>query len=207
MRIKETQVFQFDELSDDAKERARDWYRRGMAYDYYDSEYLVDEFVTILHACGFVPETARNSKRPAVYWSTNPTGAAFSASWSSARSDSAASIAARAAIVADRSTDEVLPGIFGRLANLCADYPECYGLAIAGGRDGLTQRSDVDTVNGDCDAEANAGSEFETVVSDLAHWFACQADADEQWRYSDECVDDNIRANEYEFDAEGDLAC
>ena len=35
MRIKETKVYQFDELSDKAKEKARDWWREASAGDGY----------------------------------------------------------------------------------------------------------------------------------------------------------------------------
>ena len=36
--IIETTVYQLDELADDAKERARSWYRQhGFDYDWYDS--------------------------------------------------------------------------------------------------------------------------------------------------------------------------
>src|SRR3990167_4030943 len=40
MRIKETKLYQYNELSDDAKERARDWYQ-GVAldYDWWDCVY------------------------------------------------------------------------------------------------------------------------------------------------------------------------
>ena len=36
MRIIEKQIFTFDELSDSAKERAREWYRRGLEYPWWD---------------------------------------------------------------------------------------------------------------------------------------------------------------------------
>lgn len=40
MRIQETKVYTFDELTDKAKERARDWYREhALDYDWYDCTY------------------------------------------------------------------------------------------------------------------------------------------------------------------------
>ena len=33
MRIKHTKVYQYDELSDEAKEKARNWYRDGNCED------------------------------------------------------------------------------------------------------------------------------------------------------------------------------
>jgi hypothetical protein len=39
-RTMETMVFHFDELSDKAKEKARDWYREGaLDHDWWDSVY------------------------------------------------------------------------------------------------------------------------------------------------------------------------
>ncbi len=40
MRIKTIELYQFDELSDKAKEKAREWYREGMYdYDWHDGIY------------------------------------------------------------------------------------------------------------------------------------------------------------------------
>jgi hypothetical protein len=36
MRVIEKQIFTFDELNDSAKERAREWYRRGLEYPWWD---------------------------------------------------------------------------------------------------------------------------------------------------------------------------
>ena len=46
MRVIETQVYQFDELNEQAKEKARDWYRqRALDYDWW--EYIYDDATTI----------------------------------------------------------------------------------------------------------------------------------------------------------------
>ena len=42
MRIKQTEVFQFEELSDSAKEKARDWWREVSAGDYSWSAESID---------------------------------------------------------------------------------------------------------------------------------------------------------------------
>jgi hypothetical protein len=44
MRIKQTEVFQFDELSDRAKERARDWWRKVSDYDGADEIDSINKF-------------------------------------------------------------------------------------------------------------------------------------------------------------------
>src|SRR4051812_14748392 len=52
MRILETKVFKFDELDDDAKERARQWYREG-AFDYGWWEHVYDDAKECLALAGF----------------------------------------------------------------------------------------------------------------------------------------------------------
>ena len=39
MRTEEIKIYTFDELSETAKENARDWYRQGFDYDWWDSLY------------------------------------------------------------------------------------------------------------------------------------------------------------------------
>lgn len=49
--IIETTVYQLDELADEAKERARSWYRQhGFDYDWYDS--VFEDFGRICHLLG-----------------------------------------------------------------------------------------------------------------------------------------------------------
>ena len=43
MRIIETKAFQYDELSDAAKEKARDWYRSASAGDDFWSESVLED--------------------------------------------------------------------------------------------------------------------------------------------------------------------
>lgn len=48
MRIKETKVYQYDELSDKAKEKARDWFREASSgYEWWESTYEDAENVGI----------------------------------------------------------------------------------------------------------------------------------------------------------------
>lgn len=64
MRTIQTNVYTYDELSDDAKEKARDWFREGSAGDDFFSETPIDEFLEIGAALGFTfspanPQTKR----------------------------------------------------------------------------------------------------------------------------------------------------
>jgi len=74
MKTIQTTVFEFDELSDSAKEKARDWYRQGaLDYDWWDSTYDDAERIGLKltsfdldrnrHACGhFLNDAAEVAK-------------------------------------------------------------------------------------------------------------------------------------------------
>src|SRR4051794_24426167 len=73
-RTIEQTVYQFDELSDAAKEKAREWYRECIDSNDFDCE--VDEFVTIAEAIGIDFDThevklmsGRTRREPNIYWS------------------------------------------------------------------------------------------------------------------------------------------
>ena len=64
MRTVETQVFQFDELSDAAKEKARDWYRSGDSYPWAEENRdSLEKF------CEVFPVEARDWSYDAWSWS------------------------------------------------------------------------------------------------------------------------------------------
>jgi len=52
MQIIETKVYTFDELSEEAKEKARDWYR-NRDEDSFFSEYVIEQWKEKLHKMGF----------------------------------------------------------------------------------------------------------------------------------------------------------
>ncbi len=76
MRVKETKVFTFDELSDKAKERARDWYREASNRDNYWSENVLEDAQTIGAMLGIEFKTrayktvgGKERSEPCIYWS------------------------------------------------------------------------------------------------------------------------------------------
>lgn len=58
MKIIETKVYEYDELSKEAKEKAREWYRNGNDYPFL-SEYMLDTLEQLLKACGWQCDDAR----------------------------------------------------------------------------------------------------------------------------------------------------
>ncbi len=52
MRVVETKVYEYEELSDAAKEKARDWYREGNLSSYEWWDYTYEWFETICNCLG-----------------------------------------------------------------------------------------------------------------------------------------------------------
>lgn len=91
MREETIKLYQFDELSDDAKEKARDWYRQASRDDSFWSEIAIDDAATVLKACGFDVYQRRvklmgggTRLKPAIYFSgfySQGDGACFEGAW------------------------------------------------------------------------------------------------------------------------------
>lgn len=84
-------LYQYDELSDSAKERAAQWYSEASAWDTFWSESVIEDFATIAGFCGWDinqrPVKLVNGGtryEPAVYWSgfwSQGDGACFEGEW------------------------------------------------------------------------------------------------------------------------------
>lgn len=227
MRTIQTNVYTYDELSDDAKEKARDWYREISAGDDFFAETPVDEFLEIGKALGFTFAPANPNRQPrkprdAVYFegfSHQGSGASFDASWA-ARELSADKVRA---IMADR------PATFERDGKQCTDKLNARLQPILAGVLTLATRviddsasvtashryhslsvewycgEDVDTDDQMERQESNA-STFKNLCEDFATWLYAVLEAEYEYQNSDECVAETIIANEYEFTEDGNSA-
>ena len=91
MTIIETKVYTFEELSDGAKERAREWWRNGSHDDTYGSEFVIDDAECIADLMGIeFKKQTRNSLKgktyteTCVWWSgfsSQGDGACFEGTW------------------------------------------------------------------------------------------------------------------------------
>lgn len=232
MREETIKLYQFDELSDDAKEKARDWYRQASRDDSFWSEIAIDDAATVLKACGFdvyqrpVKLMGGGTRyKPAIYFSgfwAQGNGACFEASWSPA---------------------DIMPH-----EQFCAEYP-----AVWTGANGIEHRSESNaelqrihaesarlaaldpthmiswrcrhtghynhenSVSFDYGDERSAGddggqenmpadieNEHVENARDAMRWIYRQLEREYEWINSDEQVDESIRADEYEFTADGE---
>lgn len=225
MRTIQTNVYTYDELSDEAKEKARDWYRQGSADDTFWAETPVDEFLEIGGALGFTFAPANPNRQPrkprdAVYYegfSHQGSGASFDASWS-ARELNADKVRA---IMADRPatferdgkqcTDKLnaqLQPILAGFLDLVTAEPESSASVCASHRyhSLAVEYYPGDLPNDESDRDNMAAREdtFKSLCEDFASWLYRVLETEYEYQNSDECVAETIIANEYEFTADGE---
>ncbi|MGF7006962.1 antitoxin of toxin-antitoxin stability system [Aminobacter sp. BE322] len=205
----ETTVYRLDELSDDAKEKARAWYREGgFDYDWYDAVY--EDFQRIAEILGirFKTRTVRllgggSRQEPCIWfrglWSQGD-GASFEGNYAYRKN-------ASAEIRSYAPKDTILHGIADALqsvqrrnfyqlraeASHRGHYYHEYCMAISVTRDSPTYQ----------DMTADAEEVITEALRDLARWLYRQLEREYDYLSSDEAVDETITANEYTFTENG----
>jgi hypothetical protein len=207
----ETKAYAFDELSDAAKEKARSWYRECMTQDNDLSERNYDDFVECATRLGIDFDQREGGKffdgtinyRPTIYWSgfcSQGDGACFEGSY-------AYKATAPAAIREHAPKDETLRELADRLTTI--QLRNAFGLRATVKHSGHYYHEhsmDIDVTDAR-NEDRDIGEDAEHIAEamrDFARWMYGQLDADNDYLYSDECVDECITANEYMFDEEGD---
>ena len=201
-------LYSFDELSDDAKERARDWYRGCIESDEladYDDWQAIAEILGIKFRAQSVRLMGGGMRqKPVIYWSgfCNQGDGASWEGWYSYSKGASARIRAYA------PQDERLHAIADKLqAVQRRNFYRLQASSTVSGhyvhsgcmRIDVTRTDDIDASESDCDAVIEC-------LRDFADWIYSQLQAQWHWLHSDECVDESIRANEYEFTELGDVA-
>ena len=208
-RIIETTVYGIDELPDEAKEKARAWYRQEGLYDeWYD--FVHEDFGRICEILGVTLATTTvrlygggTRDKPQVFFSgfhNQGDGASFQGWWSHAKG-------ARKAIREHAPKDEELH----RIADVLQDiqrrniwqlhatvrhrgrYFHEYCMVIDVDRDSPSWQPPTD------------GAE-DTVIEalrDLARWLYRRLREEYEYQISDETVDEALNANDWTFTAEG----
>lgn len=209
-RIIAKTVYQFSELSESAKEKARDWFKS--CSDSSDLISVVDDFIAIAEIIGLELSThsvklmtGKTRQEPDVYYSVaycQGDYAAFSGTWKykagclKAVKEYAPVDTVLHAIVSDWQTLQKTS--FYRLRAICSERRgNQYVNEVL---KGYSSRYDEEAVNADIEKEAS------NIVDSLASWLY-QALRDEvDYQSSDEYVDEAITANEYEFYENGEIA-
>ena len=206
MRTIETTVYKFAELSDKAKEKARDWYRQGCCDDssWYESVY--EDAATIADIIG-IDLRQRAAKlmgggtrmEPAIYFSgfsSQGDGACFEGTYRY-RKGSVKAIKAHAPQDAElhRIAEELYA--MQRRAR--------FSITAQISHRGHYNHSGCMSIDVDQDMSGDIPTgDIEQCMRDFADWIYKQLETEYDYQNSDEQVDDAITANEYEFDEEGE---
>jgi hypothetical protein len=209
--IQERTVYTFDELSDQAKEKARQWWRDCETQD-HDTSCTYDDAATCADILG-IDLCTRPVKlmgggtrhNPCIYYSgfwSQGDGACFEGNYRYAKG-----AAKKIRDYAPKDTE--LHRIADKLQAL--QRKSFYRLTATMRHRGHYYHSGCMEVSVD-DAESHAKDwrEIEDAVTqlmrDFADWIYKQLEAEYEWVDADAQVDESIRCNEYEFDEYGNLS-
>lgn len=216
MRTITKTVYQFSELDDRAKERAREWYRQCSSGDNFFAESVYDDAATIGAIMGIdlnqKPVKLMNGSTrydPAIYYSgfwSQGDGACFESTYSY----KPGALKALKAHIGGESEGgkELLRICNGLQAEQKKHFYKLQAKTQHQGRYYHAYCMDVDVWHSD-DNYRDVGDSEETIrelLRDFANWIYSQLESAYEWENSDEVVDENIIGNEYEFDENGERA-
>ena len=207
--IIETTVYQLHELSDDAKDKARGWYREiGFDFDWYDTVYEDFERVCAIVGVSLATRNVRlfgsgQRPKPCIWFSgfwNQGDGACFEGHYRNAKG-AARQIRAYAPTDTElhRIADSLQPLQRRNFYQLRATvtqrgrYAHEYAMNIAVARDGPTGQ----------DMTRDAEDVVTEAMRDLARWVYRQLEREYDYQTSDASIDEAIAANAYTFTEEG----
>jgi hypothetical protein len=207
--IIETTVFQINELSDEAREKARDWYRQnGFDYDWY--EFANDDFARICDIFGIELRTTAvqlygggSRRKPCIWFSgfwSQGDGACFEGDYSYRRGSAAA-------IRGYAPKDVELHRIADDLAEV--QRRNFYQLRARSSHRGRYYHENCMEIGVERDSPAvqdmtpDAEDAVTEALRDLARWLYARLEEEYGHLASNEAVDAVIGMNEYSFTAEG----
>lgn len=193
MRIDQVEVFTFDELSDKAKEKARDWYRQaGESDQWWDGVY--EDAKDVAKLMGVDIDNIGFSG-----FSSQGDGAHFTGSFKYAPG-------CAKAVKSYAATDTDLQGIAKEWQKLQAKH--FYKLSGTVKQSGHYQHENCTSFEVYRDGEyasAEVEDDVKEVMRDLMRWIYRRLEKEWEWLNSDTQVEENILANEHEFTVNGEL--
>lgn len=187
MKIVETEVFLFGELSDNAKEKAREWYREGgLNYEWYDS--VLDDAYAVGAILGFDIDKGPRGIRFSGFYSQGD-GASFTGGW---RIPKAPVKAMKAHAPKDKELHAMARDAWAIVQSLTKDEREDLPWVIS--QSGYYVHHKTMT----CD-----NGPVQDLARDFAQWIYRSLEREWDYMNADEQVDESIIANEYTFTVDG----
>lgn len=198
------ELYKFDELSDGAKEKAREWWRRCEDEEGLDTEYIFDDAADIADLFGLAIRQTRKGTGtyyPTIYYSgfsSQGDGACFEGSYQYKKG-------ALKAVKAYAPKDAELHRIVKELQD--AQRRNFYQLRATTKHSGHYYHSgcmsvDVERYDGN-EVSDDTEETIKQALRDFADWIYGTLEKEYEYRMSDEQVDDAITANAYEFTING----
>ena len=221
-------LYKFDELSDEAKEKARDWYREGqLDYEWWDSIYddainmadLLGITIDRRHSMYLVKGVKRQSSEPKIWFSgfcSQGDGACWEGSYKyrkgalkAVQSEAPAGYKNPAGGWVECQGNKELHRIANALQEVQRKH--FYKLVATSTQSGRYSHSGCMSVEVEHDDDryrgiGDAEGEITTLLRDFADWIYNRLEEEHDWLRSDEQVDENIVANEYMFTEDGGIA-
>lgn len=196
MKTRKIECYQYAELDDAAKEKARDWYRSASEGDSFWSESALEDAATIGEILGIDFED-RNGK-PAIYFSgfsSQGDGACFEGYWSYKPG-------MLKAIAADYPNDGELHRIAKELSSIARRTFYTASARIT--HSGHYYHSGCMSVDVQNDKGQDVEEALKQAMRDFADWIYNSLEMEWNYQNSDDAVAEAIEANEYEFTKEGE---
>ena len=201
--LKQYLIYTFDELSDAAKEKAREWYRNDQFdYDWWDSVY--EQADTAAKHLG-IDIDRKGKHTPAIYFSgfwSQGDGACFEGSYRYKKGW-------RSALLHEFGPGDTLNELLSIGQALQEiQSKQFYKLEAACRHRGHYQHSgcmsvDVEHAEDRYRDIGDAEGEIRDQLRLFADWIYDRLEQEHDWLTSDEQVDESIRANEYTFNEDG----
>lgn len=191
--------YSFDELSDSAKDRARDWFRQRIEVEDW-SEQVIEDAMRIAGLFGLDMHTRPvrlmgegTRLEPSVYFDIDRGAFVSIEGLYSYRKG------ALQAVKAEAPQDTDLHALVATLQDV--QRRNFYRLTAT-----MSHGREFQTVDVDTDGPALSERDTDTVTEalrDFSSWILSNLRREYEYQMSDEAIDEAIRANEYEFDEDG----
>lgn len=189
------ELYTFEELSEAAKENARDWYREGLYMDNFEFECVTDDAKEIAALMGIDIDN--------IYWSgfaSQGDGACFEGTYAYKKGSVKA-------VKEYAPLDEELHRIVKALAAVQKkSFYKLEATVKQSGRYYHAYSTDVEVYHNEDRYHRDIGEaedEIKEALRDFMDWIYKQLDSQNDYINSNEYIDENIIANEYEFTQDG----